>query len=472
MHVTLLGMIILCVYLALYFGVFALVVRTMQYAPRPRSGQARRITILIIPATWVALEYLRTNFATGFGWLLLGYSQSKNLPMIQIADSTGPYGVSFLIVMVNVVLYQVISDCVIKRSKRPVTQSLFIVFLCLAVTLGYGYFQLNQDVVGETLTISVIQGNIPQEKKWDKQYEKYIFDRYEILTKVASTDKPEIVIWPETAFPGYFGDEEKLTKRMKRLVREIKIPILFGTPLIQTRDEGRGTKDAKRNTQYAIRTTNSALLLDASGSVLHQYDKLHLVPFGEYVPFERIFGFVHNIAPAPIADFTPGTDYTIFKIPPVHRKPPASPQPRQGGYTANRTFGVLICFEDIFPHLVRRFVREGAVLMVNITNDAWFKETAAPYQHAQASVFRAIENRVPVVRAANTGFSCFIDAHGRLVSKVQDRAGNDIFVEGYETRSVTVHPAKTLYTRCGDVFAYACIIFWLLSLAAGRPPNA
>ena len=318
--------------------------------------------------------------------------------------------------------------------------AIFVVF----IVLTYGYFKLSREPVGAEIKIAVIQGNVPQDEKWDEAREGYIFDKYSILTREAVKEGPDLVIWPETAFPDYFNSENEYTPKMKALAGEIHTPILFGAPLIET----------SLHASQEPRVYNSALLLDGNGRLARRHDKVHLVPFGEYVPFKKWFGFVERFAKYSIAGFTPGREYTVFSIPEGSR--PEGPAPA--------TCGALICFEDIFPRLARRYVQGGASLLVNMTNDAWFYESAAPYQHATASVFRAVENRVNVVRAANTGLSCFIDTKGRITSRVKDRSGKDIFVDGYDTEVLKIEKGATFYTKYGDIFAYLCILLSLISL--------
>ncbi|MBI5145405.1 MAG: apolipoprotein N-acyltransferase, partial [Candidatus Omnitrophica bacterium] len=193
---------------------------------------------------------------------------------------------------------------------------------------------------------------------------------------------------------------------------------------------------------------NRALLVSAEGEVLNQYDKLHLVPFGEYIPLRKALPFLETVVP--IGDFTAGREYTVFKQ--VTRSP---------GHQVTSQLSVLICFEDLFPELSREFVKKGADFLINITNDAWFKKTSSPYQHLCASVFRAVENRVPVVRAANTGVSGFIAPTGKIITLVQDESGRNIFVDGYKTQEILI-PERDLsfYTRYyGDIFILLCLVF-------------
>lgn len=397
-HVTLIGLILLVLYLALYFGLFGLFFKLV-------TGKLANWQTLIIPAVWVLLELLRSRLITGFPWALLGYSQYLNLPFIQIADIAGVWGVSFLVMLINVAIYSAVSHQPSAVSRMKI---FLVVILVLGSVLSYGFYKLNcvlRPSLLVPLKISVIQGNIPQYQKWNENFRSLIWERYETLTKKAAKDKPDLIIWPETSVPGVIGEEPGLLTRISRLAEAVKTPILIGAV-----------------TSRSINYYNSAILISAEGKILQQYDKLHLVPFGEYVPLERHFTFLRDLIGVPIGDFTAGREDTVFKLPAVSSQPSAK-------------FAVLICFEDIIPVLSRRFVKGGAQFLVNITNDAWFMKSSAPYQHAQVSVFRAIENRAPVVRAANTGVSCFIDRYGRIYDKVSD-GKKDIFVVGYKTGEI------------------------------------
>src|SRR3989338_7888078 len=386
-HVTLPGMIIMVLYLALYFGLFGLI-----------SNYGLRVTgyglLFFLPALWVSLEFLRSHFLSGFGWALLSHSQTSALPVIQIADHTGAYGVTFLIVMVNAAIFLTIRNF---RNKVYGIIPIAIAFIALFLSLAYGAYRLNNIFTGEKLRVAIVQGNIPQEEKWDYDFRAYISDKYAALTKEVSLQAPDLIIWPETSVPGYLETDIELLNRIERVAKESKIPLLVGAP----REEG-----ISEEKYY-----NSAFLFDKDGQILGHYDKLHLVPFGEYVPFKSALAFVEKFAPLPIGDFSEGRDYTVFKFL-IERK--------AAGKDVNLRLkkfiklSCLICFEDIFPNLARGFVKRGAQLLVNITNDAWFKDSSAAYQHAQSSIYRAVENRTNVVRAANTGLSCFIDQKGRV----------------------------------------------------------
>jgi apolipoprotein N-acyltransferase len=441
-HVTLPGTVILILYLALYFGVFGLIY-SFRYETKTMSYE-----IVFVSSIWVILEYIRSRLFTGFPWALLGYSQYLNLPVIQTADIAGAWGVSFLVMLVNITIYLALT-----RNPLPVTrekQKYILPLLCLLVTLGYGYYKINairnaQYAIHQR--VSVIQGNIPQELKWQTRTNNFIIDRYFALTGKAAQDKPGLIIWPEAALPVILEEETQYFKRVEAFVKEIKIPLLFGA--VTTRN----------NFYY-----NSAVLVSASAGILGRYDKLHLVPFGEYIPLKKILPFLETVVP--IGDITPGRQFTVFSLSgyPVIRLSGSRGNGQTGGRQTK--FSVLICFEDLFPALSRQFIKEGADFLVNITNDAWYKKTTAPYQHLQASIFRAVENRVFLVRSANTGISGFIAPEGKIISLVRDGFGKDIFVSGYDTQEIVIEQKKrfSFYTRFGDSFILVCIIFVLYGI--------
>lgn len=417
-HVTLAGMIILILYLSLYFGLFGLIIR-------PCTRHSTPYALVFIPAVWVLLEYIRGYLLTGFPWALLGYSQYLNLPAAQIADITGAWGVSFLLIFVNVAIVEIICSVISGPRSRPRTIIILLIPL-LVLTLGYGYYRLNQraDAGRQTaLKISVIQGNIPQEIKWDIKARDAIIDKYFKFSSLAAKQGPGLIIWPEASLPIVPQEEPGYFKRVKYFVKKIDTALLLGSVT------------SKADLYY-----NSAILFSRTGTLSAQYDKIHLVPFGEYTPLKRVFWFLQNILP--IGEFAAGNEYKIFTAGDSRIK-----------------FSVLICFEDVFPGLSRRFVNRGAGLLINITNDAWFKKTAAPYQHLQASVFRAIENRVPLVRSANTGVSSFIASSGRIISQVSDNYGRNIFIDGYDTQVIGVPEGKrSFYNTYGDIFILLCFI--------------
>lgn len=426
-YVTVLGWIILCLYLALYFGVFGFLASRMRLR-FPTSN----IQLLLVPSLWVALEYARAHLLSGFGWNLLAYSQAPWRAIIQVADVTGAWGVSFLVVLVNVSVAELVAWRL--RPLRGVPRTAAIPRTCLALAiaavlaaLGYAAWRLPQVSGRAVVRLAVVQGNIPQEEKWEEANREKILAGYEALSVEAAATNPDLIVWPETSVPGFFGADESLTQRIFSLARTLRRPLLVGAPMYRIRPEG-------------FLLTNSAALVDAAGDMAARHDKMHLVPLGEFVPFERAAPWLRRLLP-PIGDFIPGAERTIFAL-----------------ANGSQRFSVLICFEDLFPELARRFVIDGARFLLVITNDAWFGPTAAAYQHAQASTLRAVECRVPVARAANTGWSGCIDAAGRSAGSVHDANGRELFVGGTRTCDLPLGIGQSLYLRWGDWFAWLCVL--------------
>jgi apolipoprotein N-acyltransferase len=414
--------LLLCAYCALYPALFS---AAAVHLRRNRPV----LFFLAAPALWTALELARTYLFSGFPWALLGYSLYRHPALIQVADITGVYGISFLIVLVNVALSELIGD---RRDLRPVLAA----GLVLAAVFAYGEYRLQHTDSAGNITISVVQGNIEQDRKWDPVYQAEVTATYKRLTQRALEERPDLVIWPETATPFYFGGTDapysELSEDMMRFVRSSGTPLLFGSATYERKD------------RRLLR--NSAFFLDGDGIVDAVYSKRHLVPFGEYVPLkDSVFFFLNKMANG-IGDFEPGSEYTVVGV-------------RSAAARGDIPVSTVICYEIIFPGLVREFADRGARVMTTITNDAWFGRTGAPYQHFSMSVLRAVENHVPVARAANTGISGFIDANGRIL------AMSDIFTEAVLTRTISAGAAKTFYTRYGDLFSYVCLLISIVSLA-------
>ncbi len=416
-------LLLLVVYLSLFIGAFAFLTRFIQI----RSGLQ---TILFTPVLWVALEYLRSFLLTGFPWANLGYSQYLNLPFLQMADMTGPYGLSFVILLVNATLFRVL-------HQSPKRTFLFIevattVILLLGLLI-YGYLKMGtvdrQMIQNPPLKIGLVQGNIDQSVKWDESFQKETLKIYEKLSSKVAEEKPDLIIWPETAAPFFFQDAKEYQPFILDIPKRTNAFLLFGTPSYKIQ---KGKVD-----HY-----NSAYLVSPSGERAGRYDKIHLVPFGEYVPMQDLLFFIGSLGEG-IGDFKSGREIFNFALP-------------QG------KFGVLICFEIIFPDLCRRFVKRGANCLVTITNDAWFGRTSAPYQHFSMAAFRAVENRVFVARAANTGITGFIDPKGKIVKQGR------IFTEEAMNGTIRLSNQKTFYTLYGDIFAWACSGFSILLLVYAR----
>ncbi len=422
-HVTVLGTILLMLYLAVYFGLFALGFVYFQ-----RKKYIWRL--FLIPSLWVGLEFIRDKFLTGFGWVSLGHSQYLVLPLIQVADVTGVWGVSFLLVLVNFFLKELLLDK--RKEGQPRTEvavSTFLVVGILILILVYGIYQLQfpSRKPMAKVNMTIVQTNVVQEIKWDERAWPSILDKVLALTQRAARSQTDLIIWPETSFPGILWESEskKSFEKLKQSITQERIPLLVGAV-----------------TKVKENYFNSAILISKEGEIVQQHDKLHLVPFGEYIPLRNIFPFFEDIVP--IADFTAGKRLTFFPVFPDRL-------PEQNYY-----FGVLICFEDTISEISRLFVNKGAHLLINMTNDAWFLDTKAPYLHLQASIFRTIENRRSLVRSTNTGVSCIIDPWGRITQTLQDPHGKETFIEGWITPSILLNDQKTFYTKFGDIFTYFC----------------
>ena len=442
-YVNLLGFFLLSAYLAFYFAFFGLAAAKF-LNPSPEFEKNNRSAILktlfFLPAFWVALEYIRGWMIGGLPWALLGYSQWKHLPFIQIADITGAYGVSYFVLFANLLLYygiRIFFAQTLEKKRILTTLTLFLLG-ALIVVGGYGMMVLcsREDFYKSSenkavFRVSVLQGSIPQEEKWDAKIKNIIFEKYKRLTLMSAVEKSDLIVWPETSFPGYLEDEVVMAAQLRNVIRQSRTMVLVGAPTFGDLEKG-------------LRFYNSAVLYGPQGEERQRYNKIHLVPFGEYVPFEPILRFIRKFVQ--IGHFTAGQEATIFKAVSRYQK-----------VNIRVKFAALICYEDIFPGLVRDSCNHGADFLVNMTNDAWFGKTAAPYQHAQASVFRAVENRVNVVRATNTGLSCFILPEGKIAASVSEN-GEEIFVTGHKGYDLLLKKEKSFYTRFGDVFALFCFI--------------
>jgi apolipoprotein N-acyltransferase len=385
---------------------------------------------LAAPFVWTALEYIRTVAFTGFPWDLTGYSQAGRVTVIQFADITGVYGVSFFILLVNGALWEVLR-AMMKGDRFPV-KLLATTALALILVLVYGSVRIARFAPEQqdesSVAVGILQGNIPQEIKWEETSRRHTFDTYERLGEKAVQQGAQLLVWPETSAPVVFGSANPDWQRPGEISLRLKVPMLIGAPSMKMVD---GT------TRYY----NSAFLVD--GTALRcRYDKMHLVPFGEYMPLTWLLPLGPGIA-ARDADYSPGEVMTVMNMKGL---PP---------------FSVLICYETIFPDLARTAVGKGAGMLINITNDGWFGDSAAPYQHLAMAGMRSVENRVWLVRSANTGISAAFDPTGHMVSHIP------LDHEGVSTVHVPCSAsAGSFYTRFGDLFALSCIaVSVLLGLA-------
>jgi apolipoprotein N-acyltransferase len=401
-------MLLLVSFLALFPAVFILLVKLT-------SGQGPIVRLIFLPSLWVALELIRGWFFTGFPWVLLGYSQIDNTAIVQIADIVGVWGLSFLVMMVNVAVCLSIHS--IAERKRPEFLSLTITVFLLLSAYAYGSMKVDsfETLSSEykELKVALAQGNIDQGQKWNPDYRDDTIEIYRELTLQAKEQGAEFIVWPETAVPAYFPSDEDAALKVRSIATEGGMYLLTGAPHYEVNFEDEG---------YSF--YNSAFLLNDIGEDVARYDKVHLVPFGEYVPLKDVLFFIKKLTHG-IGDFKPGTSSSPLFI-------------------DEGSIGVLICYEVIFPHLAAMAANEGATMLVNITNDAWFGRSSAPYQHLDMSRLRAVENGLYLVRAANTGISAIVDPLGRVIES------GDIFTRELVSGTVRLrgdNADKTFFTK-------------------------
>ncbi|MBI1870418.1 MAG: apolipoprotein N-acyltransferase [Chlamydiae bacterium] len=418
-QVTVIGTLLLSLILAFYFGVFGWF--SKKICPSHPLG-----SILFLSSLWSFLEYLRTLGSLGFPWFFLGYSQSQHLPLIQMVSWGGESSLSFLIFFINRSLYEILFPKNLSISKKIV-----LGFICIILVAGnyfYGMWRLAKahslESKGPVLKVTVVQGNIPQSEKWDIKEERSNFRRYTNLTLRAARSHPDLIVWPETALPGNLKTERHLQRKMSKLAHQVGAYLLVGG------------EDDRLYPQRVV--TNTAFLLNSDGQIVGQYDKIHLVPCGEYVPLRKWIPWVANMTLGEI-DFSGGQNFKVFEINGIH-------------------FSSVICFEDIFPGHVRKFILKGAELMINLTNDAWFGISRSAEEHLNLARFSSVANGVGLVRATNTGVSAFISPYGEILGKVQNKEGDTLEIEGFKSQEMRVERVKTLYAQYGDFFA------WIYSL--------
>jgi apolipoprotein N-acyltransferase len=409
---------LLVAYLALFPGLFALAVAwlTSKFGPR---------AVLLAPAVWVTTELGRTYFWSGFPWLLLGYSQTTVLPIAQMASVAGVFGLSALVVLVAAAA----SYLVAVRSSESMIAGVCVVALVAAIAL-WGSYRLRHGTLAEQGTpvrVALVQGNIPQDEKWDAARANQIFETYLAMTRDAARQGAQLVIWPESATPFYFEEDRASGDRLRQVVKQTGIDLLFGSDQIE-------------HTTPPL-YYNSAFLVRRDGSTAAVYRKMHLVPFGEFVPLKRLLFFVGTLVEG-AGDYTPGRSMVMLP-------------------TSFGAISTAICYEIVYPGLVRKAVLSGSRLLTTITNDAWYGYSSAPYQHFLQASMRAIEQGRYLARSANTGISGIVDPYGRVVQ--QSRIFERVVILG-EVRMID---DRTVYGKIGDLCAYICAALTAAALLAG-----
>lgn len=393
------------VFTALFSGVFTLI--------RKRWGS---IAFWAAPFVWTGIEIINSMGPMAFPWNKLAYSFTRIPVMVQFASWTGAYGVTFWILVLNIFICLAVTN----HGKTVLKYLTVFIVLCI-LPLLHGSFSMGRQVEGEQLKISLVQGNIDPYKKWTPEYIDTSFAVYRRLTDRGASLEPDLIVWPETATPAYIRHKYQYLRQIKAQIDSLNIPLVTGAPDYDWDEEGN------------FHTYNGALFIRPDSWKIGRYNKIRLVPFSEKVPFAGQLPFLYTVLDRihpDIGDFTPGDSVRVFHV--------YAPSMRR-----EAAFSVAICFESIFPGLIRQFALGGAEFLVIITNDGWFGNTSGPYQHHEIAVFRAIENRRSIARCANTGISSFIDPWGRVIERSK-----------FKQQTVLTHiiPARiklTPYTRYG-----------------------
>jgi apolipoprotein N-acyltransferase len=467
--VTVLGWFVLEFYMAIYIALWAWFCGLLRPRAAPaKSGEtkwdqmlaeARRtagpqrspwmrstnnlLLAFLLAAAWTTLEWLRGWVFSGFGWNGLGVALHANWPLVQIAEFTGVAGVSFMVAFANVILVTTARRLILE-ARTHTTRPHFDLTLTLAAIVGVLTFGLRAAQISppaKSIRVAAVQSNIPQNQKFDPQFTRRIFDQFARLSEIAmrSNPPPDLLIWPESSMPGPVLLEPASYRFVMDLAASGESDLLLGTI-----DEENGD------------VYNAALLVSDGGERVQVYRKLHLVPFGEYVPGRHTVPLLARIVGDQVpGDFKPGKEHTVFTL-----------------TNSDVQVAPLICFEDTIGELVRRFVipaetNPGANLLVDITNDAWFLHSAGSHQHLANAIFRCVETRRPMVRGANTGVTCFINEFGRVTQVLRDETGST-FGEGVLTGQVKVPTEHelTFYTRHGELFAKFCALVTVIAIVA------
>jgi apolipoprotein N-acyltransferase len=424
---------LLVAYQATFVVVFAVVLRRIV----ARHG---RLALMVAPLVWVATELGRTHVLTGFPWVLLGYSQTTVLPIVQLASVFGVYGVSMLVASVSAAA----AFCAVSLWSRgpssapprsvplafaPLASVLAIV-IAVAVWGGHRAAVAEWTRTGEPVRVGLIQGNVDQDDKTQAVRAAAIFQDYLAMTRQAIREGAQFVIWPESSTPFQFEDDVVAATKIRALARQARVPMLFGSDQFVRNASGVPT------TFY-----NSAFLVRPDGETGGVYRKMHLVPFGEYVPVKHLLFFAAPLVQA-VSDFSAGEEAALLPV-------------------AGHLVSTAICYEVVYPDLVRRFVTGGSELLTTITNDAWFGPTSAPYQHFEQASMRAVEEGRYLVRSANTGISGIVDPYGRVIART------GIFEPAALVGEARFLKTSTFYARHGDVLAYASVLATVAFLVIG-----
>ena len=452
-HVTGVGLFVIPLILSLYWVIFAIIcyfiIRfvSLFYA------------VLCILCLWVFLEYLRSFMLTGFPWFFAGHSQYHWLSLIQITDIVGVYGLSFIVILVNGVIFLLIKQRFILSIKNIILVG--ITLLLFIGSILYGNWRLDNLTTIDGPAIGIIQANIEQSLKNNPAKAEDIYQKHLDLTfeLIKSQARPDLIIWAESMFPYLILlDDEEVVTTLTDTALLCRTPMLIGVlTCIESDTEQYRFVTREGEKTYHIKIFNSACYLGSNGEIINRYDKIHLVPMSEYVPFRKIFPIMDDIILAfselpYIAGISPGTNSEPFTLSVKRDNQPIK----------DYKYGVLICYESIFPELARGSVRRGADFIINISNDGWFNNSAELDQILAISAFRAVENRTPFVRATNTGISAIIHPSGKI-NILRNDQGQSKEVEGSWVEYVPVlQKSGSFYTHYGDYFPYFCLIIFCI----------
>ncbi len=420
----------------------AMLERAGRPAPVPQTPWLRSTSNLrlafLLASAWVAHEWIRGWLFTGFGWNGLGVALHATWPLVQIAEFTGVAGLSFMVVIANVIALTTVRRLVLEartHAMRP-HYDLTLTMAAIVGALAFGVHVAQNPSPAKPFRVAAVQANVPQREKFNPQFAAKIFDQFARLSEIAlrSNSPPDLLIWPESSMPDPVRDENTASYQfVMDFSASAKADLLLGII------------DVESGNDY-----NAALLVSDAGQKMQVYRKLHLVPFGEYIPLRHSFPLFALVASKWVpGDFDAGKDYTVFRL--TNNDVRVAP---------------LICFEDTIGELTRQFVLNGANLLADVTNDGWFLQSAGSQQHLANAVFRCVETRRPMVRAANTGVTCFVNEFGRVTQLLQDETGST-FTEGVLTGEIGIPTdnESTFYMRHGELFAKVCT--WITLIAIG-----
>ena len=421
---------LLIAYLALFPAAFAVIVARAVVSHGPAA-------LMAAPVVWVATELGRTYLLTGFPWVLLGYSQASVLPIAQLGSVFGVYGVSLLVAILSAALahFAITGGAASRPSQtwRTMSDRMGPLLVALALVFAVAWWgswrvaRSDWTREGDRVRVGLIQGNVQQGQKWDPARAPAIFEDYLRMSRRAIAEGAEVVMWPESATPFLFEEDRAAADVVRSLAKQARVSVLLGSDQIDWRvDGGRRVPD---------RYYNSAFLVRPDGTIAGSYRKMHLVPFGEYVPLKELLFFAGPLVEA-VGPFSAGTDPTLLPV-------------------NHHLISVAICYEVVYPALVRRFVNRGSELLTTITNDAWFGATSAPQQHFAQAAMRAIEEGRYLVRSANTGISGIVEK-------------SDIFQQAVLVGEARFLRTSTFYARHGDILAYASLVATGALLAFSR----